>query len=252
MDPNGHGYAARSRSPGKPSRLANHFDCCSAAELREAFGVRGAGSRFRAHGTVRERQQAGRTPYASRGRSPGELSGLANIFDCCSAARQSVNGTRTAAWRRTDLSHGGWEDEPRRGPGRQPRRLPTPKRPLPEPVFEAGKDAFHRVPFIPAKVRDAVERVLTPLRGTPDATPTQMIVNPCVARKLGRKAMTMPLPSPRRAAHRPRAVCFSPSHFCFLLSTFCFSPVVPASLSPSVRRPWSRTRVPPCLGVASE
>jgi hypothetical protein len=30
-------------------------------------------------------------------------------------------------------------------------------------VPEPGKDAFHRVPFIPAKVRDAVERVLTVL-----------------------------------------------------------------------------------------
>ena len=40
------------------------------------------------------------------------------------------------------------------------RRLPAH-----EPVFEDGKDAFHRVPFIPAKVRDAVERVLTQFRG---------------------------------------------------------------------------------------
>ena len=37
--------------------------------------------------------------------------------------------------------------------------------PAPEPVFEDGKDAFHRVPFIPARVRDAVERVLNRLRG---------------------------------------------------------------------------------------
>jgi hypothetical protein len=28
-------------------------------------------------------------------------------------------------------------------------------------VPEPGKDAFHRVPFIPGEVRDAVERVLT-------------------------------------------------------------------------------------------
>ena len=40
------------------------------------------------------------------------------------------------------------------------RRLPAH-----EPVFEDGKDAFHRVPFIPVKVRDAVERVLTQFRG---------------------------------------------------------------------------------------
>ena len=41
----------------------------SAAELREAFGVRGACSRFRIAGALRQRQQAGRTPNASRGSS---------------------------------------------------------------------------------------------------------------------------------------------------------------------------------------
>jgi hypothetical protein len=35
----------------------------------------------------------------------------------------------------------------------------------PELVFRDGKDAFHRVPFIPGEVRDAVERVLTKFRG---------------------------------------------------------------------------------------
>ena len=35
----------------------------------------------------------------------------------------------------------------------------------PEPVFRDGKDAFHRVPFIPGEVMDAVERVLTKFRG---------------------------------------------------------------------------------------
>ena len=35
--------------------------------LREAFGVRGACSRFRTRCTDRKRQQAGRTPNASRG-----------------------------------------------------------------------------------------------------------------------------------------------------------------------------------------
>ncbi len=35
--------------------------------LREAFGVRGACSRFRVSNHQRKRQQAGRTPYASRG-----------------------------------------------------------------------------------------------------------------------------------------------------------------------------------------
>jgi hypothetical protein len=40
-----------------------------AAELREAFGVRGACSRFRIAGALRQRQQAGRTPNASRGSS---------------------------------------------------------------------------------------------------------------------------------------------------------------------------------------
>src|ERR1035441_9916769 len=38
----------------------------SAAELREAFGVRGACSRFRAAATEGKRQQAGRTHHASR------------------------------------------------------------------------------------------------------------------------------------------------------------------------------------------
>ena len=35
--------------------------------------------------------------------------------------------------------------------------------PAPEPVSGDGKDAFHRVPFIPGEVRDAVERVPTKL-----------------------------------------------------------------------------------------
>jgi len=39
----------------------------AATELREALGVRGACSRFRATPTLRQRQQAGRTPNASRG-----------------------------------------------------------------------------------------------------------------------------------------------------------------------------------------
>ena len=33
------------------------------------------------------------------------------------------------------------------------------------PAPEVGKDAFHRVPFIPGEVRDAVERILTNFRG---------------------------------------------------------------------------------------
>ena len=44
----------------------------AATKPREAFGVGGACSRSRARGTVRERQQAGRTPNAARGRSPGK------------------------------------------------------------------------------------------------------------------------------------------------------------------------------------
>ena len=39
----------------------------AATEPREALGVRGACSRFRAAPALRQRQQAGRTPYASRG-----------------------------------------------------------------------------------------------------------------------------------------------------------------------------------------
>jgi hypothetical protein len=37
--------------------------------------------------------------------------------------------------------------------------------PAQEAAFGDGKDAFHRVPFIPGKVRDAVERVLTMFGG---------------------------------------------------------------------------------------
>ena len=37
--------------------------------------------------------------------------------------------------------------------------------PAPGPVFEDGKDAFHRVPFIKGKVRDAMERVFTKFMG---------------------------------------------------------------------------------------
>ena len=36
--------------------------------------------------------------------------------------------------------------------------------PAPEPASRHGKDAFHRVPFVPGEVRDAVERVLTRFR----------------------------------------------------------------------------------------
>ena len=43
----------------------------AATECREAHGVRGACSRFRARWVDRKLQQAGRTPYASRG-SPAE------------------------------------------------------------------------------------------------------------------------------------------------------------------------------------
>src|ERR1035437_4766015 len=42
----------------------------AATELREAFGVGGACSRFRSIPVSRQRQQAGRTPNASRGSSP--------------------------------------------------------------------------------------------------------------------------------------------------------------------------------------
>src|ERR1035437_7445545 len=41
----------------------------AATELRAAFGVRGACSRFQAAPALRQRQQAGRTPNASRGSS---------------------------------------------------------------------------------------------------------------------------------------------------------------------------------------
>ncbi len=41
-------------------------------------------------------------------------------------------------------------------------RLQTP---APEPGSGAGKDAFHRVPFVPGEVRDTVARVLSKFRG---------------------------------------------------------------------------------------
>lgn len=44
----------------------------TASELREAFGVRGACSRFRPAHTLGQRQQAGRTPNNSPGSSPAE------------------------------------------------------------------------------------------------------------------------------------------------------------------------------------
>src|ERR1017187_7858301 len=45
--------------------------CRDATELREAFGVRGACSRFRTTPAIEQRQQAGRTPNASRGVTKG-------------------------------------------------------------------------------------------------------------------------------------------------------------------------------------
>jgi len=64
------GFRPRISRRGKAGRAAT--------ELREAHGVRGACSRFGARWVARKRQQAGRTPYASRGwpaeqRSQSEL-----------------------------------------------------------------------------------------------------------------------------------------------------------------------------------
>ncbi len=60
----------------------------------EALGVRGACSRFGARGTVRKRQQAGRTPNASRDRSRGEPSQLKSNF---AAGLAVVHSLRWAA-----------------------------------------------------------------------------------------------------------------------------------------------------------
>ena len=48
----------------------------------------------------------------------------------------------------------------------------------PESVFEDGKDAFHRVPFIAATIRDAVERVLTRFRDARRVALLQAVVGP--------------------------------------------------------------------------
>ena len=50
----------------------------------------------------------------------------------------------------------------------------------PEPVFRDGKDAFHRVPFIPGEVMDAVERVLTKFRGARRAKIVRGVLSPLV------------------------------------------------------------------------
>jgi len=52
--------------------------------------------------------------------------------------------------------------------------------PAPEPVFRDGKDAFHRVPFIPGEVRDAVERILTKFRGARRAEIVRGVLSPLV------------------------------------------------------------------------
>jgi len=63
--------------------------------------------------------------------------------------------------------------------------------PAPELVFRDGKDAFHRVPFIPGEVRDAVERVLTRFGG---------------ARRVNRSGGSLPAVSSRRG-ERERNCC---------------------------------------------
>jgi hypothetical protein len=55
------------------SRLLQCSAGNAATELREAFGVRGACSRFRTTPASRQRQQAGRTPNASRVSSSGAV-----------------------------------------------------------------------------------------------------------------------------------------------------------------------------------
>jgi hypothetical protein len=92
-------------SPNRPSPNAENLDFPqefdsqrgkTATELREAFGVRGACSRFPTTPALRQRQQAGRTPNASRGRS-------INFVDFYLTAAQSL--THDAA----TLQLGGWE-----------------------------------------------------------------------------------------------------------------------------------------------
>src|ERR1035437_3039465 len=55
----------------EPQRRDDRRAGKAATELREAFGVRGACSRFRTTTALRQRQQAGRTPNASRVSSSG-------------------------------------------------------------------------------------------------------------------------------------------------------------------------------------
>jgi hypothetical protein len=61
----------RPRSEGRKEMLMAQGSQ-AATELREAFGVRGACSRFQPVPALQHRQQAGRTPNASRDSSPGE------------------------------------------------------------------------------------------------------------------------------------------------------------------------------------
>jgi len=62
----------RPRSEGRKGMLLAQSGQ-AVTELREAFGVRGACSRFQSAPASRQRQQAGRTPNASRGSSSVEI-----------------------------------------------------------------------------------------------------------------------------------------------------------------------------------
>jgi hypothetical protein len=61
----------------------------AATKLREAFGLRGACSRFRTTPAFRQRQQAGRSPNALRGRSSTETPAA-----CGQLRRQNGKGAK--------------------------------------------------------------------------------------------------------------------------------------------------------------
>src|SRR6266702_3227467 len=67
----------------------------TATECREAPGVRGACSRFRARWVARKRQQAGRTPNASRGSPALEVREACSRFRARWVARKRQQAGRT-------------------------------------------------------------------------------------------------------------------------------------------------------------
>ena len=62
---------------------------------------------------------------------------------------------------------------------------------LSHPAPEPGKDAFHRVPFFPGEVRDAVERVPTTFSGAKRVNGRGILSSPKAKPRIGNQAVQM-------------------------------------------------------------